>query len=207
MEYFDNNKSSKQVDYEDYMSRLNNWSQYAQKRQQEENVNMLTIRHFLSIRFIVETIDFQKLYNSHIEESRITSDLQGTKFHERTSKQNEPTTEFIIMTITSTILDLCKENQFELGLIYGQPHYFNNYYYVEINKPLLWELLSDISKRNGVKNYEDRFFIDELCRSFTNELIQFPRRQKSYKEKGVKRTKLPKRRRTDQGDYHFKNRS
>ena len=37
-----------------------------------------------------------------------------------------------------------------------------------------------------------------------NELILFPRGQKSYKEKGVKRTKLPKRR-TDQGDFYFKN--
>lgn len=206
MQDIKNKESGKVVDFEDHIARLNYWSQSGKKRQ-EEKENTLTIRHFLSIRFIMEKIDFEKLYNIHIEESRVTNNLQDSKFHKSASKQNEPTTEFIIMTIITNILDLCKENRFELGLIYGQPHYFNNYYYVEINKTLLWELLSYISKRNGVKNYEDRFFIDELCRSFTNELIQFPRRQKSYKETGVKRTKLPKRRRTDQGDYHFKNRS
>jgi len=163
-------------------------------------------RCFLSVRFVVAKIDFQKLYNDQIEKSRTTDNLQNAKLHECNLKQNEPIIKFVIMNIIKNILDICKENQFELGILNGQPHYFNNYYYVEINEVLLKNLLSDISKRNGVRNYEDFFFINDLYRSLTNELIPFSSKFKSYKEKGVKLTKIPKRI-LNQEDCYFKNKS
>jgi len=199
MEKFTNKKS----EFQGYrsLSILSNYLLEANKKyiseKQVREENLLTIRHFLSVRFVVKRIDFQKLYDDQIEED---------KLHECDLKQNEPTIEFVIKNIIKNILDICKENQFVLGILNGQPHYFNNYYYVEINEVLLKNLLSDISKRNGVKNNEDCLFINDLYWSLIKELIPFPSKLKSYKERGVKLTKIPKRI-INQEDCYFKNKS
>lgn len=207
MENFSNKKKR---EFDESITDPNSRFQMYIEKMREQEKNTLTIRHFLSVRLIVGKIDFQKLYDEYIdapmkdqiEESRTTDNLQNAKLHECILKQNEPTTEFIIKIIVENILDLCKENQFVLGLLNGQPHYFNNYYYVEINEILMRELLSDISKRNGVKNNEDYHFIDELYWSFRNELTPFSSRLKSYKERGKKLIKLPKRI-INKEDYYF----
>ena len=204
MDIMENLSNERRIEIEDlieYQARVDNLHRQDKEDEQEQKEKTLTIKHFLSIRLIMEKIDFQKLFHDHLdalikfqfESSRTRSKFQRIRKYQSFIKKIGYDDEFIIKTIVINILDLCEKNQFKLGLLNKRPHYFNNHCYVEINKMLMKELLSDISKRNGVKNYDDYHFINSLYARFIDKLIPFSTTGKSYKEKGWKLTIMPKR--------------
>ena len=147
----------------------------------EDWTDKLTINDFIHILDTLELIDFQEIfykdtgyYDDIAIKRKIYEDLpddEKAEYKKMDIDSMDPSDDKKLEILGTKLKERLEYFDFRIYVINDRPHYYNNYYWAEIDKSFLMSLLSKLARKNKIKSANNKSFLSDFYWYFTEFCI------------------------------------